>query len=51
MGKTFRRDQQHRPKKNGKSFTKDKKQWKKDKRHPDNENIDNIIIDSNKYEV
>jgi hypothetical protein len=33
MGKTFRRDNQFRPKKQGKTFTKDKN-WKKNKHKP-----------------
>lgn len=42
MGKTFRRDQEYRPKKNGKLFTKDKKPWKKNKKHVNIETNDNI---------
>ena len=33
MGKTFRRDNQFRPKKQGKTFTKDQN-WKKNKHRP-----------------
>lgn len=31
MGKTYKRNQQYRPKKHGKVFTKDRNPWKKDK--------------------
>ena len=35
MGKTYRRDQQYRPKKHGKVFSKDQKPWKKNKINED----------------
>jgi hypothetical protein len=32
MGKTFRRDQQFRPRKHGRIFTKEDESWKKNKK-------------------
>jgi len=34
MGKTFRKDSPFRPKKQGKTFVKDPKPWKKNKHRP-----------------
>lgn len=46
MGKTYKRNQQYKPKKNGKVFVKDQEPWKKHKQNDEYRDVRNKDYDS-----